>query len=540
MSEKIARIDEHQKRNVSGMMNIREKFARMIAPGLKSETEIRTIVAEEIQRTKMSLPLTANYDLKNEGYRRMSGFDSRLRDLMPMAQDRMFEIAYFMWDNSLMMRRLAVMDKSFIFNGPIKLTADDPDVQEVLDAFQKKNKLARRYPDRAMWLSLLGEQVWPVTVNPYNGAVTLAYEDPSDIVDVLVNPTNIEDHMQLELRGRAGRETRKVNIVRESADINGKAFGRLDGECFFWRINAPPNSPRGRSDFLTLFDWIDGLERYGFNYLERAEFLLNFVWDVTLKGMNADQIRDWLRNNPPPDPGSLRAHNENVTWQAVAPDINAADFKGGFDMGKAIVMGGAGRPSSWFGEGGKAYQTEAEQFGQVPIADLNARSYLHKCLLTNIGNFVIDQAVIHGILSAEKAAAGCTVQMPEVSKNDLMKLTNGVPQLASALTIAQTNKWIMPDEATRLFCFFASYLGYEIDPQEQIDAAAAAPPDDTKDYENDIFTLKARMTDRPSINITTPPVNIVVKIEKGPVKKTIAYTDIDGKPKKAVVTEEDL
>jgi hypothetical protein len=163
------------------MMNIREKIARMIAPGMKGETEIRSIVAEEIQRAKMSLPITANYDPKNEGYRRMSGFDSRLRDLMPMAQDRMFEIAYFMWDNSLMMRRLAVMDKSFIFNGRVKLTSAEPDVQEILDTFQRKNKLALKYPDRAMWLSLLGEQVCPVAVNPYNGAVIRNVDEPFDV-----------------------------------------------------------------------------------------------------------------------------------------------------------------------------------------------------------------------------------------------------------------------------------------------------------------------------------------------------------------------
>jgi hypothetical protein len=197
--------------------------------------------------------------------------------------------------------------------------------------------------------------------------------------------------------------------------------------------------------------------------------------------------------------------------------------------------------------------------------------------------------------------------MPEVSKKDMTKLVNGVPQLTTALTIAQNNKWITLDEATKLFCFFASYLGYEIDPQTQIDAAAAAPKEDEKDYDklladklgtdlksvndgpaapanpdnirsqqglddladsiqermdtgtaalketiegrisglqkeltDDISALSSRMTDRPSINITTPPVNVEVKIEKGKVKKTIAYTDIEGNPKAAEVTEEDL
>jgi hypothetical protein len=467
------------------MMGIRETIARAIAPGLKSETEIRAIVADEISRAKMAMPISANYDPKGEGYRRLSGSDSRMRDLMPMAQDRMFELAYYMWDSSAMMRRLAVMDRSFIFNGKISFTSDEPDVQDLLDIFQKdpENRIALKYPEKAMWLSILGEQCWPVNVNPYNGFVRLLYRDPAEIVDVFVNPLNVEQVMQVELRTAGGRTTEKLAVIRKDYNVKVKTYARLVGECFFVKINAPPNSPRGRSDYLTLFDWIDGLERYGFNYLERAEFLLNFVWDVTLKGMNADQIREWLRDNPPPEPGSIRAHNENVEWSAVAPDIKATDFRGGFDMGKGFVMGAAGRPPSWFGEGGKSYQTEAEQSGQVPIADLNSRSYLHECLLTDIGNFVIDQAVIAGVLSAKKAMAGCKVSMPEVSKKDLTKLVNGVPQLASALTIAQNQKWISPDEATRLFSFVVSYLGYEVDAQEQIDAAAAAPKENEVDYE---------------------------------------------------------
>jgi hypothetical protein len=466
-------------------MSIREKIALTIAPGLRTETEIRAIVAEEIAIAKMDMPISANYDPSGQGYRRLSGSDARLRDLLPMAQNRMFEIAYYMWDSSAMMRRLAVMDRSFIFNGRIEFASDDPDVQDILNKFQNdpENRLALKYPERAMWLSILGEQCWPVDVNKYNGFVRLTYRDPADIKDVFVNPMNIEQCMQVELRNANGRTTDKLAVIRKDYNVQSKTFDRLVGECFFVKINAPPNSPRGRSDYLTLFDWIDGLERYGFNYLERAEFLLNFVWDVTLKGMSEDQIRNWLRDNPPPEPGSVRAHNESVEWSAVAPDIKAADFKGGFDMGKGFVMGAAGRPSSWFGEGGKAYQTEAEQFGQVPIADLNSRSYLHECILTDIGNFVIDQAVIHGVLSPEKAAAGCKISMPEISKSDLTKMVNGVPQLATALTIAQNNKWITPDEATRLFAFVVSYLGYEVDAQAQIDAAAAAPKENEVDYE---------------------------------------------------------
>ncbi len=464
-------------------MRLKEKIARLLAPELKGETEIRALVAEEITRAKMAVPITANWDPNNEGYRRYG--DSMLRrDLMPVAQSRMFEIAYYMFDASAMFRRLAILDRSFLFAGRIKVFSEDEAVQEIIDKFwaDPENNMDLNYPEMAMWLSILGEQCWPVTVNPYNGAVRIGYVDPALIREVYVNPMNVRQVMQVELSDLSGRGGAKYAVIRKDYNIASKTFDRLVGNCFFLSLNHPPNSPRGRSDFLTLFDWIDSLERYGYNYLERAEFMLNFVWDVTLNGMNPDQIRDWLRDNPPPKPGSIRAHNEACTWEAVAPDIKSVDNKAGFDMGKSFVMGAHGRPASWFGEGGKAYQTEADLFGQVPVADLKQRQDYHRFQIEQILQFVIDQAVIAGRLAKEKAAAGFTVAMPEISKKDLTKMVNGIPQLTAALTIAVNAKWISAETATRIFAFVSSYLGYEVDAEAEIEAAAKLPPADETDY----------------------------------------------------------
>jgi len=46
--------------------------------------------------------------------------------------------------------------------------------------------------------------------------------------------------------------------------------------------------------------------------------------------------------------------------------------------------------------------------------------------------------------------------------------------------------------------------------------------------------------EQPTINVTSPPVNIDVHIEKGKIRKTIAYKDINGEPKEAEVTEEEM
>jgi hypothetical protein len=152
-------------------------------------------------------------------------------------------------------------------------------------------------------------------------------------------------------------------------------------------------------------------------------------------------------------------------------------------MGKQFVMGAAGRPDSWFGAGGKAYQTEADLFGQVPIADLESRQEYHKFNLEMILQYVIDQAVLADVLPAAKAAAGFTVTMPEISKKDLAKMVNGIPQLATALAVAVSNKWVSRDTATRIFAFCCSYLGYEVDPEKEIEEALKATPDNEVDYE---------------------------------------------------------
>ncbi len=472
-------------------MNWREKAARILAPRLRTEDEVRASIAAELgpvwsreserQRATADIPIS----LGSDGYRRLSGQSISERDLPPMTQGRMLEIAYYMYDTSGFLRRSAHMDRSFLFSEPIRLESDEPAVLEILQRFwdDTENQMDLTFPEWSMWLGILGEQLWPVDVNAQNGRVRLLYRDPSEIREVWVSPLNVLQRMQVETMGAAGRPGPKYAVIRPDGDIRSKTYGRLVGECFFFTLNHPPNAQRGRSDYLTLFDWFDALERYAFNYLERAEFMLNFVWDVMLKGMNEEQIRNWLRENPPPDPGSIRAHNENVEWNAVSPELKAPDFASGYNLGKSYIMGCLGRPDSWFGEGGKAYQTEADIFGQVPIKDMDQRQLYLKHKLTFVLKFVLDQAVIAGMISPEKADKGFTVQMPEISKRDLTKLVNGIPQLSSALSVASQEGWMSRETTAMMWAYISSYLGYAIDAKAEIEKTKDEQKDrDMEDY----------------------------------------------------------
>ena len=472
-------------------MSWREKAARILAPRLRTEDEIRSQMAAEQgpawerERAKADIPISVGYDPNNEGYRRLSGQAISQRDLTPMVQARMQEIAYYMYDTSGFLRRAAHMDRSFLFSEPIKIESDSEAVLEILQRFwnDPENQMDLNFPEWCMWGGILGEQLWPVEVNSANGHVRLLYRDPSEIKDVWVNPLNVLQRMQVETMGAVGRPGPKYAVIRPDWNIRSKTYGRLVGDCFFMTLNHPPNAARGRSDYLTLFDWFDGLERYAFNYLERAEFMLNFVWDVMLKGMNEEQIRTWLRDNPAPEPGSVRAHNENVEWSAVSPELKAPDFKSGYDLGKSFIMGSLGRPDSWFGEGGKAYQTEADIFGQVPIKDLDQRQLFYKHKLIYVLQFQVDQAVIAGRLSPAEAEKGFRVQMPEISKRDLTKLVNGIPQLSTALSLASQEGWMSRETTAMMWAYVSSYLGYAIDAKAEIEKTKDEAKDrDMEDY----------------------------------------------------------
>src|SRR6185369_3726478 len=98
----------------------------------------------------------------------------------------------------------------------------------------------------------------------------------------------------------------------------------------------------GRSDFEPLADYIDGYDQAVFNDLERVQLMLNFIWDVKLTGKSEPEIETWLDKQSAPGPGSIRAHNENAEWDAVAPDLKLTET-GKFS--KAIrndALGGAG------------------------------------------------------------------------------------------------------------------------------------------------------------------------------------------------------
>ncbi|HNR13094.1 MAG TPA: hypothetical protein PKM59_07275 [Thermodesulfobacteriota bacterium] len=472
------------------MSSIREKVARFIAPNLKNDEELRTIVKEEVERARMEMPINLDYDPQGDGYRRLTNDGQMRRDLSPMSQDTMIELAYYMYDSSGLTKRFARDTKNFVLGEGVSFTVKNDtktgDAQTVLERFwnHSMNQLDLRLRNRIEFLGLLGEQCWPVSVNRLNGMVFLSYVDPSNIQDVTLYRNYPEVIEFVRLRGTAGQAGPTLRAIREELDPRKREYGRLTGECFFFAINHPPNSPRGRSDFISQFDYINAMEESTFDELDRIKLMKSFIWDVMLKGASNEDITEFLRTNTAPKPGSVRAHNESVEWKAVSPDLKLYESKAFFDYMRSYISACQNRPTSWLGEGGKAYQTEADLMGEPTFKDLGERQLYVKNMIEFVLRFVLDQAILYGGLREGEEPFEINVNMPEMQTKDLVKLVTALFTLSQSLMIAQSSGWISQETATELYATVAERIGFEIDAAAEIDKAAKTRVADglTKDY----------------------------------------------------------
>jgi hypothetical protein len=271
----------------------------------------------------------------------------------------------------------------------------------------------------------------------------------------------------VELHGTVDQPNKVLNAVAPDLNAYGQTFGFNTGDCFYFKINGVTTASRGRSDLIALADYLDLYNQFLFNRGERAAFGNAWIWDVLLKGMNEDQIKKFLQSNPPPKPGSIRAHNENVEWQCVAPDMKAHDASYDARMIKNYVLGGAGFPEYFFAEGGETNLATAVEMAEPVVKHLTSRQGQVKAMLQAQFEFALDQAQMKRVLPSG-VNREYDLFFPDISTKDLQKIGTVMVQAAQALMIAETQGWVQPEGAARAFCAIASMLGAEIEPAEEI------------------------------------------------------------------------
>ncbi len=441
-------------------MAIRERIAEAILGRKKGF--IAEIFKNEMKKNKGIKEAIVSGRKDDEGWRSLT--EDTKRDLSPLTQERMQEIAFHLYETNPMAHRMIEMTKDFVVGEGISFQADDPEVGKILKDFwdDPVNAWDLKQGQRVMELGLYGEQLYPVAVNDQNGKVRMGYLDPTSVSRVVTDPDNVEVVRQIKRKGTLGRPQKTYDVVNPDESITSKTYGFLTGDIFYFAINKVANAKRGRSDLFSLSDWLDGYDQFLFNRLERSQLMNVFLWDVELEGYKQTQVDEWLREQSLPKPASMRAHNEKVKWSAIVPELGAHDASEEAKLFRNMILGGAGFPPHWFAGGEGITRATALEMSTPVMKRLKTRQRYFKYMIQYIFRFVIHQALIHKRLTDPNVSQRVIVSMPKLLEKDIYTLSLGLKFIIEALETGIEKKWVSEKDAKRIFAYMMSQLGMEV------------------------------------------------------------------------------
>jgi hypothetical protein len=224
-------------------------------------------------------------DNRLNAYRRLTGKQNE-RDLQPLEQQRMTEIALFLYDANPLAKRIIDLVNSFVTGDGFTFNAKHPTVLSVLKRLWEDpvNDWPMKQLDRFKMLSLCGEVLWPVAVRRTDGRVHMGYADPVNV------------------------DERPLALSYKKLTYCPEPYG-----AFYFALNKPPNAIRGRSDLITVFDWLELYDQYAFGLSDGRQ--------VNGHGLQTSNAWAWRHGPQVPGIRYVRLRAASPTYGAVAITI---------------------------------------------------------------------------------------------------------------------------------------------------------------------------------------------------------------------------
>lgn len=433
-------------------------------------------------------------DDDEDQWRRLTGTDKR--DLTPLTQQRMQELALYLWESNLLANRLIELPLAYLLAEGARLTAEDEVVQEWLDRFWHDpiNQMDLKLTKKCRELALFGEQCYPAFVNSVSGQVRLGYLDPALIDQVITDPDNGEQKIGVVTKRNARGEYRKYRIIVNGPEAElftdrtqqiREGFG--DGECFYFAVNDFSNGRRGRSDLLAQVDWLDAYDQYLFGELERSGHMRAFIWDVMLKGATPEEVKKRASEISAPKPNSVRVHNDSEEWSAETPDLKAVDSAEGAKLFRNHILGGGTIPEHWFGGASDVNRATGDSMGEPTFKNFIMRQTYIGYMLETMGRYVIRQREIAesgGEPDLFDPVYAIHAQFPEMIARDTTKYAAALTQVTVAIAQVLDRGILTEQTALRIVENISGRLGVEFDAAEEL---AGARAEAEKRAEKDVF-----------------------------------------------------
>jgi hypothetical protein len=230
----------------------------------------------------------------------------------------------------------------------LSLQVTNPDVRRVVDEFwnDPRNNLHTMQTPMLRDLMLMGEQCHEMLVGQQSGVVRFAPRDTTGITDVEMwrgNPL----WPSAVVFGSAGDDV-KLSVVQVDDQTSLR-----DGQAQWWTPWKTLLTDKRSMPFLApVLDWLDSYDTVMSNLIDRTALARYLVWDVEVKGTQAevDAFVEARGGTQIPMSGSVEVHNENVTWTPKGASTGAFEDSKAAASVLTLIAGGSGLSKVWLAE----------------------------------------------------------------------------------------------------------------------------------------------------------------------------------------------
>lgn len=418
-------------------------------------------------------------------------------DLSPLVQQRMQELALYLYDKNPLAKRGLELVRDFVVGEGFTVSSKDKPTQKVIDAVwgDGRNNMDQRISTFALELGLYGEQCFAAFVHTTSGHVRYVSIDPRSIGGIKTRPGHPDEAMAVKVVGPTGSEDQWIKVI--SLDDEGRWNGAEPGEtfqvsetqsmayysppglegtdtylagCLYFAINKTSGATRGRSDLLSIMDFVDLYDKLVFDEAERMSFLRAFIYDVTIKNADGPELQKRAMNEPPPKPGTVKWHNENEEWKALSPELNAQDGATTADLVLSLIATGLGVPKTWLNGSMDVNLATATAMDGPGLKRVKTRqAFIVSCIRTMV-EFALDSAVRHGPLALPKDGKHeLNIHVPDMTAKDIQKGAQTMQAGIQAMGMGKAAGWVDDDTAVQAICLMLGSMGVNVEAEDLLE-----------------------------------------------------------------------
>lgn len=345
--------------------------------------------------------------------------------------------------------RLIQLQVDHVLGDGMVLRSDDPRIQAELDIFwhHPLNNLSVRQFDFLTALALDGEVFPTMHTNPFDGTSYLRLV-PASLVDrIETNPDDLWDELKFH---QTAQPMTPDTLMRMPSALQAEGRWWDKGDMWHFAVNRPAGVVRGQSDLAPLLPWLRRYRDWLTDRVRLNKYRTAYLWHITLKGADRRGIvQRQAELAEPPQPGSVIVSNENETWEAVQPKIDASTVA---DDGLAIrlmIAAGAGVPLYWL--------AEAEHTARGTAAEMSEPTYRHyrqRQLFFGWAMRSLAVEALHRRGLTRVTLADVVADFPELDSSAALETAQSVQALSASLQVAVQSGWLSARDAASVYQHF--------------------------------------------------------------------------------------